>query len=655
MKRTRYNRNKAATKQTVGTISAAALMLGVSQAATVGFNFQTHYCSSASYSGAVVTAPAFGIGTNGWESLPQMDTGYGCAAGYYTLSQVIDKNSSTNGLNPLPNGSLNLTWSGYTANVSGFAGYSRSGPHYTFGGNGYKPGNEQVYWGFIRDGVNFGPGSSGGDNNQPGYSIDITGLKTLFTNSAFAVQLIASADSMQYLTNAFVIDATANTTQSVYYPSTPPVSDSGDTSWVRGVGGGLSTASGALNTDHIQIIGNRAAHAGNKTNGYNFASTISGFIITDKPVITMEPQPVVVSPGDTITWSGYACGATPLSYQWRKNGEPIAGATTTAFTITKVSAADFASYDLVVSNAYGVATTSKVAIDGLSASAGNNYTVGANSSGPPQDGLVYGAKWLATSADAGGITRTGLMSFAAASSDQIAVSGSTNFDATTGTILFWMRSTGLSDTNGKPAALFDRLNNNGLVIYQNGDGTLEAKTSSGAQDLASSGNTSDDKWHHVAVSYDQGSGGEADLYIDGQLAASGVNVNPWSWQAGQEIELGLSHNTNSYQPYNGQLDDVRIYNRVLTAAEVATASSGGAVDANALTLRLNFDAAPSAGVTIKWQCADAILQSADKVDGPYTDVPGAVSPNATAQKNSAKFYRYRGHAPQQIVSNPYLM
>jgi hypothetical protein len=179
MKKTRSSHNNPHLRKAACTVSAAALMLGVTDAATVGFNFQANYCAAGSYSGAVVTAPAFGIGTNAWESLSQMDTGYGCPASYFTLNQVVDTTSSGGGLNPLPNGSLHLTWSAYTANVSGFGGYTRSAPHYTFGGNGYKPGNEQVYWGFLRDGVNFGPGSSGGDNNQPGYSIEITGLKSL--------------------------------------------------------------------------------------------------------------------------------------------------------------------------------------------------------------------------------------------------------------------------------------------------------------------------------------------------------------------------------------------------------------------------------------------------------------------------------------------
>jgi len=230
-----------------GSVSAAALMLGVSHAATVGFNFQANYCSAPSYAGAVVTAPAFGINPNGWENLTQMDNGYGSCAGPldYTLSETINTTTSTDGLNPLPNGSLSLTWSAATANVSGFAGYGKS-----FGGNGYHPGGQQVYWGFLRDGVNFGPGSTGGDNNQIGYSIDITGLKSVFTNTPFVVELIGSSDSMHTLTNAFIIDASLNSTQSVIYPNPKVNGNAGGAPWFRAIGGGLSTVSASIDTDH---------------------------------------------------------------------------------------------------------------------------------------------------------------------------------------------------------------------------------------------------------------------------------------------------------------------------------------------------------------------------------------------------------------------
>jgi Concanavalin A-like lectin/glucanases superfamily len=220
--------------------------------------------------------------------------------------------------------------------------------------------------------------------------------------------------------------------------------------------------------------------------------------------------------------------------------------------------------------------------------------------------------------------------------------------------MFWIRSNGVRDTNGNPATVFDRQNGNGLVLFQNADGSLEMKTSQGAQDLTT-GNVSDDKWHHVAVTFDQSAGGQSAFYVDGQTVGSGANVNPWSWQLGQEIELGLSHNTNSWQAFNGLLDDVRVYSRVLIDTEVTSAFGGALVDTNALTMRLNFDSPPTSGVTLKWLTPDAILQSADNVGGPYTDVPGAVSPHPTVQRSTTKFYRYSGHAGKIVVSNPYLM
>jgi hypothetical protein len=660
MKKPHYASKDMRIRKSACTVSAAALMLGVSHAATVGFNFQTHYCAAASYNGAVVTAPAFGIPTNGWQSLTMMDTGYGCTAGYYTLNETVDTTTSSGGLNPLPNGSLALQWSGYTANVSGFGGYSRSGPHYTFGGNGYKPGNEQVYWGFIRDGVNFGPGSSGGDNNQPGYAIDITGLKTLFTNTPYVVQLIASADSMQYLTNAFIIDATANTTQSVVYPSTPPVGDSGDTAWIRGIGGGLSTGSGSVNTDHLKIIGNRAAHGGDKVTGFNAGSTIAGFIITDKPVVSMDPQPVAACGHDTITLNPYAIGVPPLAYQWRKGGVAISGATGSSYSVTNVNASANGDYDVIVTNLYGKATSSvsTVTVDVISSTSGKNFVVDSNPANAEHDGYNFGASWQASNTDAGGTNRIGVMQFSAAASNQIAVLPASSFNSSTGTIAFWFRTAGVSDPGGQSASIFDRASGNiasgnGLIIVQTADGRIEVQASQGVQ-LLDSGVVADNKWHHCAVSYDQGAGANVALYIDGALVVQNGNALAWSWAASQQIELGFSHD-QFWQPYNGLLDDVRVYNRILTAGEIASIHTSDAlVDTAALQLRLNFDGAPGPGITLKWACPDAILQSADDVAGPYSDL-GVSSPYPAAAHAAKKFFRYRGHVPASILSNPFLM
>src|SRR6187401_60955 len=97
------------------TVSAAALMLGVSHAATVGINFPVSYsCCVGNYVN-YVNAPAFGIPQSGWESLSPTGTGYsmpGCPL-FITNTNIINTTSYApdgafvgQSLNPLPNGAL---------------------------------------------------------------------------------------------------------------------------------------------------------------------------------------------------------------------------------------------------------------------------------------------------------------------------------------------------------------------------------------------------------------------------------------------------------------------------------------------------------------------------------------------------------------------
>ena len=467
--------NKRALKAAC-TVSAAALMLGVSHAATIGFNFQTHYCGAASYSGTPVTATAFGIDPINWENLSQMDTGYGCATqGPFALSEDISTTTVDDGLNPLPRGALTVNWTGSSANVSGFGGYNRAPAHpgFEYGGNSYQPGEEQVYWGFIRDGVNFGPLA-----DQGGYSIDIVGLKSVFTNSPYVVQLIASSDSAWSMTNAFVIDATlpVGITNSVTYENFAPIRDQHNAGFPRGIGGGISTPSLPVTGDHLIITGNTAEHG----DGFNNASTISGFIITDKPVVTMPPQSVLAVPGDDVTLRAIAIGVPPLSLQWRKDGVAIPGATSATLGLSTITnLLQGGNYDLLVTNLYG-STTSKVSVvtvDKLKIDP-QPYVVDSKPSGTKTDGELFGATQLASSTDSAGTNRTGVIQFSSAVRSQIQIPGASgDFDSTEGTISFWMRSAGTNTAVGNEGAMiFDRRTGSGLVVVQHDDGTLFVQT-----------------------------------------------------------------------------------------------------------------------------------------------------------------------------------
>jgi mucin-19 len=76
-----------------------------------------------------------------------------------------------------------------------------------------------------------------------------------------------------------------------------------------------------------------------------------------KPAITSQPASQTVYPGISATFRVKAAGSPLPTYQWRKGGIAIPGATGTALVIPAVQAADAASYDVQVVNSEGSVTS----------------------------------------------------------------------------------------------------------------------------------------------------------------------------------------------------------------------------------------------------------------------------------------------------------
>ena len=76
------------------------------------------------------------------------------------------------------------------------------------------------------------------------------------------------------------------------------------------------------------------------------------------PSITVQPADQSIRAGQTATYSVTATGTAPLSYQWRKNGTAIAGATSASYTTPAATTADNgATFAVVVSNPAGSVTS----------------------------------------------------------------------------------------------------------------------------------------------------------------------------------------------------------------------------------------------------------------------------------------------------------
>lgn len=75
------------------------------------------------------------------------------------------------------------------------------------------------------------------------------------------------------------------------------------------------------------------------------------------PWILEGPVDLDVCEDDPATFDVVACGTPPLSYQWRKDGGNIGGATSWSYTIASAQTTDAGGYDVVVTNASGNATS----------------------------------------------------------------------------------------------------------------------------------------------------------------------------------------------------------------------------------------------------------------------------------------------------------
>ncbi len=84
---------------------------------------------------------------------------------------------------------------------------------------------------------------------------------------------------------------------------------------------------------------------------------LGGNAIANAPAITDQPSDVSAPRGATATFSVTATGQDPLSYQWRKNGMSIVGATSRTLMLSNIQSSDAGLYSVVVTNAVGSATS----------------------------------------------------------------------------------------------------------------------------------------------------------------------------------------------------------------------------------------------------------------------------------------------------------
>lgn len=144
------------------------------------------------------------------------------------------------------------------------------------------------------------------------------------------------------------------------------------------------------------------------------------------------------------------------------------------------------------------------------------------------------------------------------------------------TVSGWVRGTGGS-TGTDYYTLVHRGNVNsigGSVIWvgattgQNISVSANGQFGNGATGIIADNST----WHHVVLVY---AGGYQTGYVDGVQRAEHNIGAVTNTATGNRLSIGASHGSG-YRDINGAIDDVRIYNRALTADEVSALFADGA-------------------------------------------------------------------------------
>lgn len=91
-------------------------------------------------------------------------------------------------------------------------------------------------------------------------------------------------------------------------------------------------------------------------------NSVTGVTPINPPVVVTQPAAISVNPGQAGTLAPVITGTAPLTYQWKKDGANIAGATSATYAIASAATADAGSYTVTATNAYGTVTSSAAAV-----------------------------------------------------------------------------------------------------------------------------------------------------------------------------------------------------------------------------------------------------------------------------------------------------
>ena len=374
------------------------------------------------------------------------------------------------------------------------------------------------------------------------------------------------------------------------------------------------------------------------------------------PLIGQPPVATSNYVGLAASFAVGAQGDGGLTYQWLLNNSQIPGATQSSLTVSPLDSAVAGDYSVVVTSPHGTTNSVAVALTVLSIPTAVNVSSGlvlhlkfdsngdyADYSGRGNNATPVGAptfvpgKIGAKALHYSSVTTPNYLTLGTPAD----LNFSTNIDFT---VSYWLRLAAGSGTLGQVVfgnALYGLMTPGyafGFAYGPPGQWGFSFNTEDGPNVTGAGqpGAVNDGNWHHFVFTMDRK--GLVTTYLDGYAVDTELFARIGDLDKGATLIGQTPVHSNSSE---ADIDDVSVWQRVLSPVEVGaiyTAGNtyGAGVASQPVPIQIQHT---GSGYQLNWR--GGILQSANTVTGPYTDVGGATTPYNLVPSAGREFYRLR--------------
>jgi hypothetical protein len=395
-----------------------------------------------------------------------------------------------------------------------------------------------------------------------------------------------------------------------------------------------------------------------------YAAGVSGQPVSDAddflnspPIIISQPESLSAVLQDPFTLAVTVASPSVPTYQWRKDGTAMVNATDRLYTDPSAVLTDAGDYTVVVT-ANSLSVTSAPAtvtvvtppiqpevgmivhlkLDEASGSSAADAS-GNGNTGTLLNFLDPDASWMPGILD-------GALNFSqgAPAADAVMVPdlGTLEFGPNPFSLSLWAKGAAAQVNSGGLLCKGVGGQESYCVDYVNGSFRFFVRDSAGqvpGNVQINAGVGPNDEWQHLAVIYDPAVG-QSRMYVNGVLRGTAATA-PSVYYNGSSLDIGarqaIGGGSFAY-PWNGLLDDVRVYGRAINPLEVRALTYHGIAPALTIT-------GDGASVTLTWPLEAIgyeLVSRADLATGAWTVVPGVTGNSiALPATGAAKFFALR--------------